>query len=70
MKWKGTLAHVDVGTGAWVLTTASGEKLGLYGDVPSDLDGRDVTVEGEELDGMGIGMVGDKMVQVRSVRPS
>jgi len=69
MKWTGTLAHQDVGTGAWVLTTSSGERLALYGTIPSELDGKKVKVEGEELDGMGIGMVGDRMVQVTKVHP-
>ncbi len=67
MKWKGTLKHHDVGTGTWVLTTTDGSRLNLYGDVPAHLDGEQVSVEGDEVEGMGIGMVGDRMVTVRSV---
>jgi len=68
MKWTGKLAHHDLGTGAWVLTLSGGDRLALYGDVPRELDGKQVVVEGDEMEGMGIGMVADRMVQVRSVK--
>ena len=67
MTWTGTLTRVDVGTGAWRLVTSDGRTLGLYGKVPPELDGQQVVVRGDVLDGAGIGMVGDLLVQVRSV---
>lgn len=67
MKWTGMLERIDVGTGAWRLVTADGRRLGLYGEIPADLVGRQVLVRGDVLDGAGIGMVGDLLVQVRSV---
>lgn len=69
MTLDGTLKHHDLGTGTWVLTDGSGTRWNLYGDVPRDLDGKPVRVEGDELEGMGIGMVGERMLQVQSVRP-
>jgi hypothetical protein len=68
MKLTGTLRHHDLGPGAWVLTTGDGQRVALYGDVPAHLDGESVEVDGDEVEGMGIGMVGERMVQVRSVR--
>ncbi|MEQ1503087.1 MAG: hypothetical protein ABMB14_12695 [Myxococcota bacterium] len=68
MTYRGKLVRVDLGTGGWVLETKSGEKIALYGDVPSALAGRQVHVDGDELDGAGFMMVGDKMVQVSEVR--
>lgn len=69
MTLTGTLKHHDLGTGTWVLTDPDGTRWALYGDVPAGLDGKAVRVEGDELDGMGIGMAGDRMLQVRSVTP-
>jgi hypothetical protein len=68
MTWRGRLKHVDVGTGAWTLETQGGDRLALYGDVPRELDGQSVVVEGEQVEAMGIGMVGGPAVHVRSVK--
>ncbi len=67
MKWQGRLERVDVGTGAWRLHASDGSRLGLHGTIPLELDGCDVIVTGEILDGMGIGMVGTTLVRVQSV---
>lgn len=67
MNWRGRLERKDLGTGVWVLHTDTGT-VALYGDVPRDLDGKQVEVAGKTVDGMGIGMTGDTMVQVRSVK--
>jgi len=67
MTLKGKLKFVDVGTGQWVLETSAG-KVSLYGDINSALDGRRVVVEGDEVDGMGMGMVSSQAVTVRSVK--
>jgi len=69
MTLKGKLQFVDVGTGQWVLKTSTG-KISLYGDIDSALDGRKVVVEGDEVDGMGVGMVSSRAVTVRSVKAS
>jgi hypothetical protein len=65
--WKGKLVRTDIGTGGWVLET-KGEKIALYGDVPSRLAGCTVEVHGKELDGAGFMMVGSKMVEVEQIR--
>ncbi len=67
MSWTGTLRWIDIGTGSWVLET-HGRKLNLVGDVPRDLADENVIVKGVELEGMGIGMIGSKIVQVEGVQ--
>ncbi len=67
MTLRGRLEHRDLGTGVWVLHTAE-VKVALYGKVPRELDGKQVVVTGEAIEGMGIGMTGDTMVQVEGVR--
>jgi hypothetical protein len=67
MTLRGRLEHRDLGTGVWVLHTSEG-KVALYGKVPRELDGKQVVVTGEAIEGMGIGMTGDTMVQVEGVR--
>jgi hypothetical protein len=66
MTYEGRLEHKDLGTGVWVLHTGT-KTVALYGSIPMDLNGQQVVVEGEPIDGMGIGMVGDAMVQVENV---
>lgn len=68
MIWTGTLKRVDLGPGAWMLETADGEQLTLFGDVPADLKGRKVEVTGRPLrDGASFAMAGP-MVEVARVR--
>ena len=69
MNWTGTLEHRDLGTGTWVLHVKGGKTLNLYGQVPAELNGQVVTVTGKSVQGMGLGMVGDAMVEVSSVSP-
>ncbi len=69
MTWRGRLERRDLGTGVWVLHTTDGT-VALYGDVPGELDGKAVEVTGQAVDGMGIGMTGDAMVQVDRVKPA
>ena len=66
MTLEGRLERKDLGTGVWVLHTSTGE-VALYGTIPVELDGATVEVQGERFEGMGIGMTGDPMVQVRKV---
>lgn len=68
MSWTGRLERVDFGPGAWVLNTDGGERIALYGDVPADLAGSRVEVEGRKVDAMGFAMVGSTSVEVTRVR--
>ncbi len=67
MSWTGTLERVDFGPGAWILRTDDGEKVALYGEIPADLKGKRVQVEGKASSGMGITMVGSTAVEVSKV---
>ena len=68
MTWTGKLKRVDLGTGAWVLETKKGEKLTLFGDVPTHLADKDVEVTGREIrDGASFVMSGP-MVEVARVK--
>jgi hypothetical protein len=69
MTYNGTLKRVDLGTGAWILETGDGEKITLFGDVPSALEGCSVEVHGREIkEGASFVMMGGKMVEVSRVR--
>jgi hypothetical protein len=67
MTWTGTARRLDLGTGVWVLETG-GERITLYGSLGEELDGREVVVEGKEVENMGFGMVGGRAVEVATVR--
>ena len=64
---KGKLRHEDLGTGAWVLETEEGERIMLVGDVPSKLQGREVSVQGREVEAMGFAMVGGRTMEVSRI---
>ena len=53
----GSLEFIDLGPGAWQLTTPDGGRVRLVDD-PEVLDGREVVIEGKRLDGAGVAMVG------------
>lgn len=65
--WIGTLSKLDLGPGVWVLETDDGERIALYGEVPSALSGQRVRVKGREVEAMGIAMVGNTAIHVQSV---
>lgn len=67
MSWTGTLSRLDLGTGVWVLETDTGDRIPLYGDVPSALSGQRVRVQGEQVEAMGFAMVGNTAIQVERV---
>ena len=67
--FEGTLQREDLGPGVWVLNTNSGERIALVGEVPDKLAGQRVTVKGQIVEGgMGMGMVGDRMVEVSAIQ--
>ena len=65
----GMLSFSDLGSGSWILTTASGEEYSLHGDIPRSLLNRLVTVEGQFT--MSMMMIGDaiKVVTVTEAPP-
>jgi hypothetical protein len=70
-RWTGTLRFADIGMGAWVLETADGKKVSLYGQVPDALRDRRVTVSGKEAEAMGFGPTGSGLaVEVHDVVPA
>lgn len=66
--FNGKLVRVDMGTGGWVLETKDGDKIALFGDVPVALAGRQVVVAGNEVDGAGFVMVGNRIVEIETIR--
>jgi hypothetical protein len=68
MSWTGTLKHVDLGAGQWVLTTSDGKQVALYGDIPKGLIGQTVVVDGTTVKGMSASMTGEPAVEVERVR--
>jgi hypothetical protein len=69
--FKGKLDFEDIGAGAWVLVTESGERLTLHGEVPSSLRGRRVTVKGKKSDGgFGFSMLGGDAIDVAEITAS
>jgi len=69
MRYTGTLKRIDLGPGTWVLVTESGEHP-LDGEIPDDLDGQRVVVEGSKRASFGFGMVGDNAIRVASLTRS
>jgi hypothetical protein len=67
MSWKGRLEFRDLGPGQWVLRTRKGD-VALFGDIDAALDGREVIVEGDAVDGFSNTMAASSAVTVRSVR--
>ena len=67
MSEKGTLKFVDIGPGQWVLDTKRG-KVSLFGEIDPALDGREVVVEGDDVEGMSNSMTGGRAMTIRSVR--
>jgi len=65
-RWRGRLERRDLEGGAWILRTASGEHS-LYGDVPPQLDGQQVEVEGDAEEAFGFAMAGPA-IAVKAVR--
>jgi hypothetical protein len=64
--WTGTLEWSDLGTGTWTLISPTGQRLQLLGDIPAKLSGKAVKVHGQELEAMGIAMVGP-IIQVERI---
>ncbi len=66
MTRRGRVRHEAVEGGTWILETRDGAYV-LLGSVPSALDGREVEVEGEDVESFGIAMAGPQF-EVRSIR--
>lgn len=67
MTVEGKLERKDLGTGVWVVGTDDGRTFMLDGAVPEGLVGKRVRVDGDAVEAMGIGMVGDAIIAVRTV---
>jgi hypothetical protein len=65
-RFSGTLRKVDLGPGTWVLVTEDGEHP-LDGEIPDELDGEEVVVEGRKKASFGFGMLGGTPIRVESL---
>ena len=68
MKWKGRVQRLDLGSGGWALLTQTGETFELKGDIPEQLVGKEVRVEGRRVQVMGFLMTGNDSIEVTSIR--
>lgn len=67
MKKQGKLEFKDLGPGQWILHTGGG-RVSLFGDIDQALDGAEVEVSGEAVEGASAGMVAADAMMVQSVR--
>ena len=67
-KFTGKLEYEDIGAGAWILVTESGDRYTLQGDVPSGMSGRTVTIKGRKTSGaFGFSMLGGDTIEVKEI---
>lgn len=67
----GTVVREDLGPGVFLLVTQGGQRYALKGGDDGLLQpGQTVTVEGEVVQAMGIGMTGNPVLEVRSYQPA
>ena len=66
-RFTGVVERVDLGAGGYALVTEGGERYLLDGDVPDDLVGRKVVVEGRKAAAMGFLMTGDPTLAVQRI---
>jgi hypothetical protein len=70
MKVTGTLERLDLGGGVWVLAATDGRRFALQAKpkvASAFRAGAKVTVEGEPVDVLGVGMTGDPALAVTKV---
>lgn len=60
----GRLERVELGSGGYALVQADGARHTLYGDIPANLVGRRVRVEGRSVQATGFLMTGDPAFEV------
>lgn len=69
MTLTGRVEKRDVGAGAWVLVTDDGREFELKAAGKTLQDGQTVQIEGHVAqDVMGVGMVGDFVIEVERVK--
>jgi hypothetical protein len=65
----GRVEKRDIGAGAWVLVTDDGRQFELKADGKKLQDGQTVEIQGHVAkDTMGVGMVGDFIIEVERVK--
>ena len=68
MSWKGKLKKSDLAGGGWVLESG-GQQFVLRGQVPKELEGKQVEVKGSLFEGASLTMTGP-IIDVDGVRSS
>ena len=66
-KYKGKLVRVDLGSGGWRLEGKDGQPFDLHGEIPPELEGKMVEVEGEEAQSFGF-MMGGASIDVHKIK--
>ena len=62
---QGVLVKIDIGPGLWRLKLPDDSTIDLYGEIPTNLVGRCVTVRGQSV-GAGIG-AGKRAMKIHSI---
>lgn len=67
---RGTLIFEDIGAGVWSLRTTDGKTFNLEGEIPRNLAGKTVIVDGDVQEGGGFGfaMQGAPLIWVRTIK--
>lgn len=64
----GVIEEVDLGGGGFALRRPDGGRVLLIGELPPELVGQEVEVQGEQVEAFGFLMTGDPTLQVHKVR--
>lgn len=67
MTYIGTLHYNDIGSGGWQLKCVDGNTYDLFGDIPSTLANRVVSIIAKPISGMGF-MMGGAALQVERIQ--
>ena len=62
---EGKLTKLDLGPGVWVLE--ADKEYVLIGEIPENLLGQQVRVTGQEVESMGLAMVGKASYEVQTI---
>jgi hypothetical protein len=63
----GILMRLEFGTGGWKLKCSDGTEYELVGDVPQELEGKRVRIDGVEVEAYGFIMSGLPQLKIKDI---